>query len=162
MQNKKLSERLRERNFAREQLEARLEEAEGRVEEQRRALASVPRHLQALRDHLIPLLPKSMALGPLDHVGEEFRPETCLEEGFRAALSVLRYIVSSEKGEGEMVVPSQSGERREGDISSVYGERGEGEIVPHGSVEEVARLQDENRALQSRCEDMDSALADAR
>ena len=162
VQNKKLSERLRERNFAREQLEARLEEAEGRVEEQRRALASVPRHLQALRDHLVPLLPKSVAPGSLGRVGEESRPETCLEEGFRAALSALRLIVSSEKGEGEMMVLSQSGERREGDISSVHEERGEGEAVPHEGVEEVARLQDENRTLQSRCEDMDSALADAR
>ena len=139
---------MRERNFAREQLEARLEEAEGRVEEHRRALASVPRLMKALRDHLVPLLPGGVVLAALDHVGEESRPERCLEDGLRGVLSALRHIVSGERREGELAVPSESGNSVEGEIS--------------GCGEEVERLQDENKALQNRCEDMDSALADAR
>lgn len=140
MQNKKLSERLKERNFAREQLEARLEEAEGRVEEQRRALASLPRHLLALKDHLAPLLPDGTGLEVLERFQEESCPELSLEEGFRAALAALRQLVLGERGkavEGDMTIPS-------------------------GTMLEVGRLQDENKALQGRCEDMESALADAR
>ena len=140
MQNTKLSERLRERNFAREQLEVRLEEAEGRVEEQRRALASLPRHMLALKAHLTPLVPDHVGLEGLSRVGEDLRPETCLEDGFRCALAALRQLGS---GEGKRGGPEPDGcgwEREK----------------------EVGRLQDEVRALQSRCEDAENALADAR
>ena len=136
VQNKKLSERLKERNFAREQLEARVEEAESRVEDQRRALASLPRHMRAIRDHLSPLLPDHVILDGLARVWEEARPEMCLEEGFRCTLAALRHLAAGERREGSP--PVEAGE------------------------EEVGRLQDEVRALQSRCEECDSALADAR
>lgn len=140
MQNKKLSERLKERNFAREQLEARVEEAENRVEEQRLALASLPRHLQAVRDHLTPLLPQHVSLDGLARVWEEARPEMCLEEGFRCVLAALKTLQpreGSEEGEVTVSPPSQLQEERD-------------------------HLQDEARALQSRCEELESALADAR
>lgn len=140
VQNKKLSERLKERNFAREQLEARLEEAEGRVEEQRRALASLPRHMLALKAHLAPLLPDNAGLEVLERFKEESRPELSLEDGFRAALATLRQLVLGERGkEGEG-----------------------GWEVPPETTTDVGRLEDENKALQSRCEDLESALADAR
>lgn len=139
MQNAKLSERLRERNFAREQLEARLEEAEGRVEDQRRALSSLPRHMLALKAHLAPLVPDHVGLEGLARVGEDVRPETCLEEGFRCALAAIRHL-----GSGEVKESSGS------------------ELSPQTLSEEVGRLQDENRALLSRCEDAENALADAR
>lgn len=140
VQNKKLSERLKERNFARERLEARLEEAEGRVEEQRRALASLPRHMLALKAHLTPLLPDNTGLEVLERFKEESRPELSLEDGFRAALATLRQLVLGERGKG-----------------------GEGGMeVPSETTAEVGRLEDENKALQSHCEDLESALADAR
>lgn len=138
VQNAKLSERLRQRNFAREQLEARLEEAEGRVEEQRHVLASLPRHMLALKNHLSPLLPEYVGMEALERVGEDSHLELALEDGFRAALAALRHLGSGERQEGGGVeFPSES--------------RGE-----------VTRLEDENKALQSRCKDTESALADAR
>ena len=140
VQNKKLSERLRERNFAREQLEARVEEAENRVEEQRLALASLPRHLQAVRDHLTPLLPPQLSLDGLARVWEEARPEMCLEEGFRCMLTALKTLE-----------PRQGGEEKEVEIPP-----------PSQLQEESDRLQDEAKALQSRCDELESALADAR
>ena len=136
VQNKKLSERLKERNIVREQLEVRLEEAEGRVEEQRRALSSLPRHMLALKSHLCALLPDDMGLEGLSHLAEDARPEQCLEEGFRCALAALRRL--------------SSGERRE-----------EREVSPQTTAD-INRLQDENRSLQNRCEDVENALADAR
>ena len=140
VQNKKLTERLRERNFAREQLEARVEEAENRVEEQRQALASLPRHLQALRDNLSPLLPPHVTLDGLARVWEEARPEMCLEEGFRCVLAALRQLLPKEEGEGKETV-----------------------LAPPSQLEEERnRLQDEARALEGRCGELESALADAR
>ena len=140
VQNKKLSERLRERNFTREQLETRVEEAENRVEEQRLALASLPRHLQAVRDHLTPLLPPHVSLDSLARVWEEARPEMCLEEGFRCVLAALKTLEPREGVEErktEMLSPSQLEEERD-------------------------RLLDEARSLHGRCEELESALADAR
>ena len=138
VQNKKLSERLRERNFAREQLEARVEEAENHLQEQRLILASLPRHLQSLRDNLSPLLSDHVTLDALSRVCEEARPEFCLEEGFRLVLAALRQL-----------------QGQEGGVQSVGEE-------PSDLKEEMDRLQDRARALEGQCEELESALADAR
>lgn len=94
----------------------------------------------ALKAHLTPLIPDNTGLEVLERFKEESRPELSLEDGFRAALATLRQLVLGERGkegEGGMEVPSET-------------------------LAEVGRLEDENKALQSRCEDLESALADAR
>ena len=114
----------------------RLEEAEGRVQEQREALSSLPRHMLALRESLALLVPGREGLEVLERFREESRPEASLEEGFRAAIAVLRHLA--------------------------VGERGEGGVAEALEPCEVGSLQDENQALKSRCEDAESALADTR
>ena len=141
VQNKKLSERLKERNFAREQLEARVEEAENRVEEQRLALASLPRHLQALRDHLTPFLPGHVTLDGLERVWGEARPELVLDEGFRCVFAALRQLQCGENS-GPNEIPAVEG------LSETQIERD--------------KLQDETSALQGRCEELENTLADTR
>ena len=97
-----LSERLRERNFAREQLEVRLEEMEGRVNSQRRAMAAIPRHLNTLRDHLAPLLSDKVTLdllSPINTTVEGGSPEQAMEEGFGAVVAALREF-AKDKGKG--------------------------------------------------------------
>lgn len=182
-----LSERLRERNFAREQLEGRLEEVEGRLNSQRRALAAIPRHLTALRDHLTPLLPDKVTLdllSPINAIVEGGSPEQVMEEGFGAVVAALREVakdkrkVMGEGGgkvhahvcvEGEMLVRvrapvqhsyvlcvhAQLQEEEEEEVK-------EGVVLPAVASQAVSELEDEVRALQSRCEEAERALADAR
>ena len=108
------------------------------MQEQREALSSLPRHMLALRESLALLVPGRAGLEVLERFGEESRPEASLEEGFRAAVAVLRHLAVGERGEG-----------------------GVAEALEPCEVH-VGSLQDENQALKSRCEDAESALADAR
>ena len=122
VQNRKLSERLRERNFAREQLEERLVEAEQRVDKQRILLASIPRHLQSISCLLSPLLPPDRNIS-LPSEEEGVRPEETLEEGMRAIRRALGERVRRGEGGGE---GKEGGEEREGRGEGSTGGGGKG------------------------------------
>lgn len=95
--------------------------------------------MKCVRDHLLLLIPDHVRLDGLARVWEEARPEMCLEEGFRCIITALKHLVTGERNVKEMIVSDTE------DIE-----------------EDVGKLQDEIRALQSHCEECDNALADAR